>query len=71
MKCNKSYPFDYIFNSDGIPKCECGGIIRPSVTLYGEMLPDDFIEAERVIKESDLLIIVEVSRSTIGNSNFS
>lgn len=57
MKCNKSYPFDYIFNSDGIPKCECGGIIRPSVTLYGEMLPDDFIEAERVIKESDLLIV--------------
>lgn len=57
MKCNKSYPFDYIFNSDGIPKCECGGIIRPSVTLYGEMLPDDFIEAERVIKDSDLLIV--------------
>lgn len=57
MKCNKSYPFDYIFKRDGIPKCECGGIIRPSVTLYGEMLPDDFIEAERVIKESDLLIV--------------
>ena len=57
MKCNKSYPFDYIFKSKGIPKCECGGIIRPSVTLYGEMLPDDFIEAERVIKESDLLIV--------------
>ena len=57
MKCNKPYPFDYIFKSKGIPKCECGGIIRPSVTLYGEMLPDDFIEAERVIKESDLLIV--------------
>ena len=57
MKCNKSYPFDYIFKSKGIPKCECGGVIRPSVTLYGEMLPDDFIEAERVIKESDLLIV--------------
>ena len=32
--CNKSYDLDYILSSDGIPRCECGGIIKPDVVLW-------------------------------------
>ena len=56
-KCNKTYPSDYIFNSIGIPKCSCGGMIRPDVTLYGEMLPPAFETAIYYIRNADLLIV--------------
>lgn len=60
-KCMKKYPFDYIFKSKGIPKCECGGMIRPNVVLYGEMLPDSFMEAINYISKADLLIVAGTS----------
>ena len=60
-KCRKEYPNDYIFKSTGIPKCTCGGIIRPDVTLYGEMLPDDFVRAIEYISKADLLIVAGTS----------
>ena len=34
MDCGKSYDIDYIESSKGVPKCECGGIIKPDVVLY-------------------------------------
>ena len=37
MDCGKSYDIDYIENSKGVPKCECGGIIKPDVVLYEEI----------------------------------
>lgn len=41
-RCGKRYPSDYIFNcGETIPRCSCGGMIRPDVTLYGESLPTD------------------------------
>ena len=61
MKCLKEYPGDYIFNSEGIPKCDCGGIIRPRVVLYGESLPDDFNKAMNYISQADLLIVAGTS----------
>lgn len=37
-KCKMEYHSDFLFNTkDAIPKCECGGLIRPDVTLYGEL----------------------------------
>ena len=60
-KCGKEYPSDYIFKSNGIPKCKCGGLIRPDVTLYGEMLPDAFSEAQYFIYKADLLIVAGTS----------
>ena len=57
MNCLKEYPGEYIFNSNGIPKCECGGIVRPRVTLYGEMLPEDYVKAMEYISKADLLIV--------------
>lgn len=60
-KCYKEYKSDYIFKSSGIPKCECGGIIRPDVTLYGENLPDSFDKAIYYINNADLLIVAGTS----------
>ena len=56
--CNKSYDLDYILSSDGIPRCECGGIIKPDVVLYEEGLDDSVVsESIRRIAEADMLII--------------
>lgn len=60
-KCFKKYPSDFIFNCTSIPLCECGGIVRPDVVLYGEMLPNSFNDAIRYIEESDLLIVAGTS----------
>ena len=61
MKCNKEYNGDVIFESINIPKCDCGGIIRPNVILYGEMLPEDFLKAKEEISKADLLIVAGTS----------
>ena len=58
MKCHKFYNDDIVFNSSGIPKCSCGGIIKPDVVLYEEGLDDNVInEAIDEISTCDLLII--------------
>ena len=58
MKCGKKYDISAIQQSEGIPRCECGGIIRPDVVLYEENLPMGvFEEAEREVWKSTLLII--------------
>ena len=46
IKCHKEYTAEFVFHNEGIPRCECGGLIKPAVVLYGEMLPDDFIKAK-------------------------
>lgn len=58
-KCAKQYPSDYIFrNEDPVPTCECGGYIRPAVTLYGESLPGkEFAHAANAIESADMLIV--------------
>lgn len=58
MKCGKSYGLDFIANSDGIPRCECGGIVKPDVVLYEEGLDEsDINRAINAIAEADVLII--------------
>jgi len=62
LDCNEEYDAEYVFNSKGIPKCKkCGGIIKPDVVLYGEMLPECFIDARNYIKEADMLIVAGTS----------
>lgn len=58
-RCGKKYPADYLFDSgEAIPRCECGGIVRCDVTLYGESLPEETVEqACRAIGEAEVLII--------------
>lgn len=58
MKCGKFYGFRYMLESEGVPRCECGGIIKPDVVLYEEGLDNDTInESVRAIAEAQVLII--------------
>ena len=62
QRCGKFHDLDYIMNEenckDGIPYCECGGIVKPDVVLYEEMLNDECINgAVRAISKADTLII--------------
>ena len=38
MRCGKSFDFAYMKHSTGVPRCECGGMIKPDVVLYEEGL---------------------------------
>ena len=58
MRCGKFHGVEYILQSEGIPRCECGGMIKPDVVLYEEGLDDATMsEAIRQIAAADLLII--------------
>ena len=58
MKCNKFYDAKKVFSTEGIPKCNCGGIIKPDVVLYEEQLNEiDLITAIEKVKEAEVLII--------------
>ena len=58
QKCGKFYDGKYVKESDGIPKCECGGTIKPDVVLYEEGLDDKTIrQSIQAISEADMLII--------------
>lgn len=57
-RCHKFYEVDKILESDGIPRCDCGGIIKPDVVLYEEGLNEaDIDNAVKLIKEADILIV--------------
>ncbi|HBV67308.1 MAG TPA: NAD-dependent protein deacylase [Clostridiales bacterium] len=58
MNCGKFYDVDVIVNSSGVPKCECGGIIKPDVVLYEETLNEEMLDKSvEYIKNADVLII--------------
>ena len=62
MKCGKSYDIDFIAESeaspDTLPRCECGGLVKPDVVLYEEGLDDKVINgAVDAIANADMLII--------------
>ena len=58
MRCGKFYGPEYIFESEGVPKCECGGVIKPDVVLYEEGLDDATVNgAVDAIRSCDTLII--------------
>lgn len=62
QKCHKFHSAEFILNSTGIPKCECGGIIKPDVVLYEEGLDGDIMsEAVHQISTADTLIIAGTS----------
>ena len=58
MKCHKFYDAAYVKNASGIPRCTCGGMIKPDVVLYEEGLDNDTIEESvRAISQAQVLII--------------
>ena len=58
IKCNREYSLDYILNCDNVPRCQCGGVIKPDVVLYGESLDQDVLGAAiSAISRARVLII--------------
>ena len=58
MQCGKSYPLESILNGTGIPRCSCGGIVKPDVVLYEEPLDESVLLASvEEISKADTLII--------------
>lgn len=71
-KCKMEYHADFLFDTkETIPKCECGGLIRPDVTLYGENLPNDAVNgAIRAIRDAEMLIIGGTSLKVYPAANY-
>ena len=62
VKCKKFYGAEYIFNSNDIPRCDCGAVIKPDVVLYGETLNYQILnDSIKAISEADLLIVAGTS----------
>lgn len=58
MRCGKPFPFEEILDGSGVPKCACGGTVKPDVVLYEESLDSDCINGSvRAIQQADILII--------------
>ena len=57
-RCGKFYGVEAVVESNGVPKCSCGGDIKPDVVLYEEGLDEDVMaRALRYIRQADMLII--------------
>ena len=57
-RCRRFYDVQYVKHAEGVPRCECGGIIKPDVVLYEEGLDTEVIEHSiQAISQADTLII--------------
>ena len=57
-RCSKFYDMEHILHSEGVPRCQCGGVIKPDVVLYEEGLDSLTLnEAVRCIRQADVLIV--------------
>lgn len=58
MRCNRPYPAERVNLGKGVPKCDCGGVIRPDIVFYEECLDDDILsKAIHYIREAEVLIV--------------
>ncbi len=70
-RCGKSFDFDYIKKSDGIPLCDCGGVIKPDVVLYQEGLDNQVIyNAVSAISDAEVLIVGGTSLAVYPAAGF-
>jgi NAD-dependent deacetylase len=61
VKCKKPFNEELDFSS-GVPKCECGGLIRPGVVWFGEFLPEDqYLGGEKAAMNADVFFVVGTS----------
>lgn len=71
MKCHKFYGLEEVYQGEGVPKCECGGMIKPDVVLYEEGLDDMTIRASlNAIQKADVLIIGGTSLNVYPAAGF-
>ena len=70
-RCKKFFPLSFIKQSKGIPRCDCGGIIKPDVVLYGEQLDSGVVNgALGGIMSGDLLIVGGTSLTVYPAAGF-
>jgi len=64
MQCHKFFPLENVLSSESVPKCSCGGVIKPDVVLYEEPLNRETMnQAIQAIEQTDLLIVGGTSLS--------
>ncbi len=70
-KCGKFYPAEFILNSSGIPKCSCGGTVKPDVVLYEEGLDNKTVNgAVNAIADADCIIVAGTSLAVYPAAGF-
>ena len=71
VKCGKFYPAEFVKNCESIPRCTCGGIVKPDVVLYEEGLNDKTVEgALEAIQEADMLLVAGTSLTVYPAAGF-
>lgn len=71
MKCGKNHNMRYVIDSDGVPFCECGGMIKPDVVLYEEPLKEEDIDrAVKGIEEAELMVVAGTSLTVYPAAGF-
>ena len=71
MKCGKFYDLSAVTAQNGVPYCDCGGIIKPDVVLYEEGLDEETIEnAVMAIASADMLVILGTSLNVYPAASF-
>jgi len=61
IMCGRRYDSKKVFEGEDIPRCKCGGLIKPDVVLFGEPLTCEFQHAKIAIKKADTLIVAGTS----------
>lgn len=70
-RCGKFYDMNYVLEQEGVPRCSCGGMVKPDVVLYEESLDSDVIDsALRYIRKADVLIIGGTSLTVYPAAGF-
>lgn len=61
-RCRRAFSAEFVKNSEGVPKCGCGGTVKPDVVLYEEQLDTATLEKSiRAIRSADMLIVAGTS----------
>ena len=69
--CHKFYPVEYIVNAKGVPKCDCGGTVKPDVVLYEEGLDYEIMQkAVSYIRNAEVMIIGGTSLAVYPAAGF-
>ena len=64
LSCGRSFTAEEILHSEGVPRCGCGGVIKPDVVLYGEPLSEKVVsQSAEALCSADLLIVGGTSLS--------
>lgn len=64
LSCGSSFSMEWLVaevEREGLARCSCGGLVKPDVVLFGELLTPAFAEAQRAVAESDLLFVLGTS----------